>query len=116
MSPFLLLFAAAAIQAATPPPTAAEEEAALVEDPFAIEEEEEEAAPDVASDETVRQAAAPSRHRLICRSRPELNTRTRFRRVCMTAEQWEVHGTHMEQQRRDINDWGNQGGPGSGPG
>ena len=90
---------------------------ALVEDPFDLT-----AGPAPAVEEPAAgpEAAAPSRigggstKQLICRRRPELGTRLRYFRVCMTAQEWETHEVHMEQQRRDINDWGAQG-MGGGP-
>jgi hypothetical protein len=97
--------------ASAPAPAAASdggEAAYLVEDPFDIEVDEEEAAQ---APPAAAEPAQPSRERLICRSRPELNSRTRWLRVCMTAAEWDHHATNMEQQRRDINDWGAQGGP-----
>lgn len=75
-----------------------------VEDPFAIE------APAPAAPAVVAEApASPSPERIICRSRPELGSRVRRLRVCMTAAQWAHHATNMEQQRRDINDMGAAG-------
>ena len=107
-----LLLAASLVQAA-PAPAGPAADPFYVEDPFVIEEEpvstEPAAAPPAA------QVAEPSPDRIICRSRPELNTRTRMLRVCMTAAEWAHHATNMEQQRRDINDWGAQG-SGAGPG
>jgi hypothetical protein len=84
----------------------------IVEDPFVIEEEPEmEAAPAAPTPgPAMADAEPPSPDRLICRSRPDLAARTRRIRVCMTAAQWQLHVVNMEQQRRDINDWGAQGG------
>lgn len=79
-----------------------------VGDPFDIEEEDAALvgrAPIAASAE----ASTPSPERIICRSRSELGARTRRVRVCMTAAQWQLHAANMEQQRRDINDWGMNG-------
>lgn len=110
-----LVLAFGLAQAAATVPEASEpnEEAYLVDDPFDIEGGE---APGVSAEPQPpaqsEARAAASRERLICRSRPELNTRTRRLRVCMTAAEWELHAVNMEQQRRDINDWGAQGGPG----
>ena len=103
------LLAVGLVQAA-PVPAAPAEDAAYVEDPFLIEEEPVAAEPVAAP--PAAQAEEPSPERIICRSRPELNTRTRMLRVCMTAAEWAHHATNMEQQRRDINDWGAQGGAG----
>ena|SRR5688572_12269947 len=104
-----LLLALGLVQAA-PVPGAPADDPAYVEDPFLIEEEPVAAEP--VAPPPPGEAAEPSRERIICRSRPELNTRTRMLRVCMTAAEWAHHATNMEQQRRDINDWGAQGGAG----
>ena len=101
-------------QPAADPPAA---DPALVEDPFDLEAETAPAVEEPAADPA---AVAPSRigdgstKQLLCRRRPELGTRLRYLRVCMTAQEWELHEHHMEQQRRDINDWGAQGGAGNG--
>lgn len=89
-------------------PVRLEEDPYHVEDPFAIE-----AAPSpVVAAPAQAATPPPSQKRLVCRSRPELGTRLRRLRVCMTAAEWNHHETNMEQQRRDINDWGAQGGAG----
>ena len=77
-----------------------------VEDPFATEAPAAVPTPSAAPTPT---SAEQSSERLICRSRPQLGSRTRWVRNCLTAEQWEHHATNMEQQRRDINDMGAAG-------
>ena len=64
-----------------------------------------------ATDTPVREASAPapSRQRLICRSRPMLGSRVTQRRVCKTAEEWAIYENDMEQSRRDIADRGARG-------
>ena len=64
-----------------------------------------------ATAEPAREAAAPapSRQRLICRSRPMLRSRITQQRVCKTAEEWAIYETDMEQSRRDIADRGARG-------
>ena len=52
---------------------------------------------------------APSRQRLICRSRPMLGSRIASQRVCKTAEEWAIYENDMEQSRRDIADRGARG-------
>lgn len=103
-----LFLALAGIQPPSP-----QEDDAYVADPFDLDAEEP-AAPQTAPAPSRAQASTPLRARdpdeLICRSRPELGTRLRYLRVCLTVQEWELHETHMEQQRRDINDWGAQGG------
>ena len=96
---------------ATSASTGSSDEPYLVEDPFAIEAEAPaRLVPDVAV-AAEPMPEEPSGERIICRSRPELNTRTRRLRECMTAADWAHPATYIEQQRRDINDWGAQGGP-----
>jgi len=53
--------------------------------------------------------AAPSRQRLICRSRPILGSRITSRRDCRTAEMWRQYENDMEQSRRDIMERGARG-------
>jgi len=58
-------------------------------------------------------AEEPSRHRLICRSRPVLGSRIARQRICKTEEEWRVYEDDLEASRRDINDRGARGcGPG----
>ena len=54
-------------------------------------------------------APAPSRQRLICRSRPRLGSRLVSQRTCKTAEEWAIYENDMEQSRRDIADRGARG-------
>ncbi len=78
-----------------------------VDDPFALE------APAPAAPAPVGTPTAPSSERiserLICRSRPELGTRTRWVRNCLTAEQWTAYANSLEQHRRDVNERGAAG-------
>ncbi len=108
-----LLLLALALTQADARPAPSEADPVYVEDPFTIEAESpaDDAAPEPEATAPAR-AARPDRQskRLVCRSRPELGSRTRYFRVCMTAAEWAHHETNMEQQRRDINDWGAQGG------
>ena len=53
--------------------------------------------------------AAPTRQRLICRSRPLLGSRVVAQRVCKTAEDWAIYENDLEQSRRDIADRGARG-------
>jgi len=53
--------------------------------------------------------AAPSRQRLICRSRPVLGSRITARRDCRTLEMWRQYDNDMEQSRRDIMERGARG-------
>lgn len=80
-----------------------------VDDPFALEDPAPLAAPTTTVVEEPAVSAEPSSEALICRTRQELGTRTRYRRICMTQVQWDHHETNMEQQRRDINDMGAAG-------
>jgi hypothetical protein len=80
-----------------------------VEDPFALEDPVPPVEAPPAAAPQPEPTSEPSAEALICRTRPELGSRTRYRRMCMTSLQWEHHETNMEQQRRDINDMGAQG-------
>ena len=51
----------------------------------------------------------PSRHRLICRSRPMVGSRIARQRVCKTQEEWRIYENDLEASRRDINDRGMRG-------
>lgn len=105
-----LTLALAAVQPAADAPDEQAEAAAYVEDPFDIQPESAVPPEEIESEPAAAPPpAAPSDKQLICRSRPELGTRLRYLRVCLTALEWQHHETNMEQQRRDINDWGAQG-------
>ena len=108
---FILSLTFAAVQPTAESPTL---DPALVDDPFEIRAESTPAVDEPASSPAPSRIGGGSTKQLLCRRRPELRTRLRNLRVCMTAQEWELHEHHMEQQRRDINDWGAQGGASNG--
>ena len=81
------------------------EEPSAVADPFDVTPQPAavEAAPSPPAE------AAPSRQRVICRSRPTLGSRIARQRVCKTEEEWRIYENDLEQSRRDIADMGARG-------
>ena len=84
------------------------------DDPFVIDEPDPTPQAQRAVEPQATRAAdaatpAPSRERLICRSRPQLGSRVVAQRVCKTAEDWAIYENDLEQSRRDIAAGGSSG-------